>query len=286
MKYFIIIVVAAAGLYWLGHSPIKPGPPRLTLRVMDVGQGDSIYVRLPNNDDILIDGGPDDRVLQELGRALPLGEREIELLIISHNHADHIGGLINVLQHYKVDQIWLSGAIHTTDQYLNLLKVIKEQKIPTTVVKAGSVSQRGETKLTVLHPPIDMTGQQPEDQHAATVVVKISWKDFCTLLTGDLNSDQEAAVIQAAESLHESLGCKVLKVTHHGSAYGSSVAFLNAVQPEIGIISVGRHNLYHHPAPSLLERLGQFGINIYRTDQDGTVTITTDGTNYWTKTAK
>ncbi len=279
------LILLGSGLIFIGLQPAQT-EPLLTMKVLDIGQGDSIYLRLPSKEDILIDGGPDDRVLTQLGQAMPFGDHQIELVIISHNHADHIGGLLAVLQRYQVKEIWLSGAIHTTDQYLQLLQLIKEKQIKTSVVKAGSLATYGGVHFLVLFPLTEMTGQQPEDQHDATVVVKVSWQQWCALLTGDLDIRHEQMIIPAAASLNESLHCPILKVTHHGSAHGTSPAFLTAVQPEVGLISVGAKNMYHHPAPSLLERLRQAQVQTYRTDTNGTVTLTTNGLRYWTKTER
>lgn len=285
-------LILLAALLWLINTQLSTPAatqPTMTLKVLDVGQGDSLYIRLPTSEDVVIDAGPSDSVLAPLGRALPIGDRRIELLIISHNHADHIGGAVALLQRYKVDQIWLSGSIHTTDTYLQLLETIKTQQIPTVAVKAGDNRQFGEARLTVLHPPTDMIQTTPEDQHDSTVVVKVAFKDFCVLLTGDLNtnqSDHESVVLQAAQQLNESTDCQALKVTHHASKSGTTQAFLAAVTPEVALISVGKHNKYGHPAPSVLQRLEQASVRTYRTDLHGTVTITTNGSQFWTRTEK
>lgn len=291
MKYLLFL---AAGLGIIGFVALKPQPvadildssPRLTLRVQDIGQGDSIYLRTPGGEDILVDTGPDDRVLPELGRSMSLGDRTIELLIITHDHADHIGGLDSVLARYEVKRIWITGAIHTTDQYLKMLRLIKEKGVPTTTIKAGALTKAGGVELLVLHPVAEMTGQLPADQHDATIVTKVSYKQFCTLLTGDLDETHEAIVLEVAKSLNQSLVCPVLKVTHHGSAHGSSNAFLEATKPKVAIISSGIENRYGHPATSALKRLQEIGATIYRTDLNGTVTVTTDGSQYWTKTER
>lgn len=259
--------------------------PYLTLHFLDVGQGDAILMRLPDNQDILIDSGPDDRVNQRLGRYMPLGDRTIELLIISHNHADHIGGIKSILEQYEVKQIWISGAIHTTDRYLELLSLINEKQIPTITVETGQQHKIGPVELLTLYPPTGMVGRQLEDQHDATIVLKVSYQQFCTILTGDINTNKqqhEPQILELATRLEQSLDCQVLKVTHHGSASGSSLPFLTTVTPEVAVISVGAENRYGHPAPSALQRLESVGASIYRTDLHGSVTIKSDGQKYWT----
>ena len=285
MKLIFPIIIVVGLLFSASQLPPTTSQ-KLSLHVLDIGQGDSIYIRLPTQEDVLIDAGPDDRVLSQLGKYMPIGDRTIELLIISHNHADHIGGLDRILKEYTVNRIWISGAIHTTAQYIENLKLLKEKRIPTTVVKAGSVNTVGDVEFLVLHPPTDMTGQNPEDQHDATVVIKLTYDHVCALLTGDLNAGHEATIIKTATALNTSLNCSLLKVTHHGSIYGSSDAFLAAVKPKIAVISVGRENQYGHPSTFTLNRLKGIGAAIYRTDLQGTVSVTSDGTRFWTKTEK
>lgn len=282
-------VAVAIIVYFVVALSGQKTTPYLTLRILDVGQGDAILMRLPDNQDILVDGGPDDRVSQQLGRYMPLGDRTIELLIISHNHADHIGGLKSILEQYEVKQIWISGAIHTTDRYLELLALIKEKQIPTIAVEVGQQHKIGPVELLTLYPPAGLVGQELEDQHDATIVLKVSYQQFCAILTGDINTGEqkhEPQILEFATKLEQSLDCQVLKVTHHGSASGSSLAFLKSVSPKVAVISVGANNRYGHPAPSVLQRLESIGASIYRTDRHGSVTVKTDGLKYWTNSAK
>lgn len=282
MKIWLLgLLLALAGWFYIASR--HPGNTNLIVRVLDVGQGDSIHIKLPDNTDIVIDAGPNDNVLAQLGRSMTIGDRKIELLIITHNHADHIGGLTAILNSYRVERIWLSGAVYTTDQYRRARQTILDRRIPTTTVKAGNSLTVSDGELVVLHPPIEMTGQEPADQHDATIVVKLIYKQFCVWLTGDLNSAHEPLVLEAASQLNQSIECQILKVTHHGSAAGTSNEFLQAVKPKIGIISTGRGNRYGHPAPSLLARLKKTGVRVFRTDQQGTVTVTSDGQKFWTK---
>ncbi len=289
MRSIVSFLFLCLILYLFSQLLVAQPTNLLALHVLDVGQGDSLYLRLPSQDDIVVDAGPDDRVLAALGPLMPLGDREIELLIISHNHSDHLGGAVNLLDRYKVKQVWLSGAIHTTDTYRQFLEKIKEQQIPTQVVKAGDTVNFGETQLLVLFPPTSMTGQLPDDQHDATVVVKIAYQQFCALLTGDLNTNQanhEATIIEIAHRLNQSLGCQALKVTHHGSGSGSTAAWLDEVKPQVALISAGAGNAYGHPAAPTLQRLKDRGIEIFRTDLQGTLSLTSNGTDFWTKTSK
>lgn len=284
--YLIAFLFMAAVVYFFGSLPKVVPPNQLTLRVLDIGQGDSLYLRLPTGEDILIDAGPNDKVLSQLGRYMPINDRVIELAIISHNHADHIGGFKAVLERYTINRLWITGAIHTTDQYLSLLSLIGEKAMPTTTVKAGDMNRIQQVELIILHPPVEMVGHQPEDQHDATIALKLQYQTFCALLTGDLNTRHEADLLAVTQSLKQSLSCPVLKVTHHGSAHGTGKELLAAVKPKVAIISAGAENRYGHPAPSLLRRLREAKATIYRTDQQGTITVTSDGRSFWTKTER
>jgi competence protein ComEC len=292
MRLFLTIFFISLTVYiWL-NIPIQADVPlhnsshELVFKALDIGQGDALYLRLPSQDDILIDAGPDDRILSQLGQAMPLGDREIELLIISHNHLDHIGGLPAVLSRYKIDRVWLSGAINDTEIYKKVIETLQTNQVPITYVKAGDTTMTGEVSTVVLHPPDGMVGTNPEEQHDATVAVKFTYKDVCLIMTGDLNEAHEATILEMAQRLQISLSCPILKVSHHGSKTSSTMPFLQAVQPKVAVISVGEKNRYHHPTDEALQRLKDIGANIYRTDLNGTVTITTDGSNYWTKTAR
>ncbi len=247
------------------------------LWILDVGQGDAILVQTPGGQQILIDGGPGDRVLPELAKHMPFWDRTIEQVILTHNHADHLSGLIEVGRRYTFKNVWLSGAIHTTPEYLSWLELLRDRQIPTSIVWAGSQTKIDAVDLKVIFPLTDQTGLRPANQHAATVVTRLTYQDLSVLLTGDLEEDHEATLVEALcpDRLNcPNLAAQVLKVPHHGSQTGLLPAFLQAVNPEIAVISCGRNNPYGHPTQTILTRLGQANIDIYRTDQDGTVAIT------------
>lgn len=253
---------------------------KLKLAFLDIGQGDSILITTPHKRRILIDGGPDNTVLTRLGEELPFNERTIDLAIASHNHSDHITGLNSVLERYNVKQMWISGAIHTTNEYLRMLEAIRYNHIPTEVVWKGKTAEIDGVTVEVLHPIEKSDGIRPEDQHDATVVVRLCYIEECFLLTGDINETHEQNIIRSFSSEDEArthLQSQVLKEPHHGSASGLALNFLNLVNPQYAVIQVGKENKFGHPAPSILTKLQDKGVKVYRNDIHGTVYAITDG---------
>ncbi|MBI4032787.1 MBL fold metallo-hydrolase [Candidatus Berkelbacteria bacterium] len=273
-----VLILATGLLVQVLRQPVA-ATGLLRVRVLDVGQGDAILIDTPGNQHVLVDGGPDDRVVTLIGRYLVPPQR-FRLVVASHNHQDHVGGLPAVLGRFPIEEVWISGSIHTTATYEQFLRAIQASNARTEVVHAGHTLTLDGVELRVLHPFDDATDQRPADQHETTIVIRATYGAVSVLLTGDLDMDHERALIERDRA---SLGATVLKVTHHGSQYGSTARFLEAVHPEIAIISVGEGNRYDHPAPEALERLEALDIPIYRTDQHGTIAITSDGVSIWTE---
>lgn len=246
---------------------------------LDVGQGDSLLMTTAHGDQILVDGGPTDQVLPQLGRHMPFWDRKIELVILTHNHADHLTGLLAVLQRYQVGQVWISGAVYTTPEYRAWTKLLAERHIPTRIVWAGQHGGIDNVKLDVLFPLTDQTGILPENQHDSTVVVRAAVEQTKLLLTGDLEETHERAILDhfcrttVPATPCPALEADILKVPHHGSKTGLIPEFLAAIHPRAAIISVGLHNSYGHPSPVTIDRLAAAHVPTYRTDQNGTVEV-------------
>ncbi len=270
-----------AGLFFLvvalfggGSGPLADGDNRLRVAFFDVGQGDATLITTPHKETILIDGGPDSSILSRLGSSLPFSDHEIDLMIVTHNHADHITGLNRVLERYDVKRVWISGAVHTTNEYLKLLEQLRDKHIPTDVVFRGAEATLDDVHLKVLHPLTTAEGSQPEDQHDATLVTRVVYGQTAFLLTGDIDADHEEAITSSGETLN----AQVLKVAHHGSKTATSSLFLDAVKPKYAVIQVGEGNTYGHPAQSVIDRLVAFGVTVFRTDKDGDIIFGSDGT--------
>ena len=272
-----VIAVAA----WLGSclSPAYSRTAALDVWMLDVGQGESMLLHEPTGHWLLFDGGPSDVVLSRIGSILPPWQRHIDLVIISHNHTDHIRGLLSVLERYTVGEIWLSGAVHRIPEYSVLQDDIRQQHIPTRVVwfdraRCASVCPPaypfGASTLQVYHPLRNMTGADPDQPHDADVVVKASYGDQSVLLAGDLNEEHEQAILTAC-TMPCNLQATLLQVPHHGSATGLLPAFLTTIAPLEAWIPVGDPNPYSHPTKVILDRLKQANIPTHRTDREGTL---------------
>ncbi|WP_243300438.1 S-layer homology domain-containing protein [Bacillus litorisediminis] len=252
------------------NDDFKTGTGELKVHFIDVGQGDSSLIELPNGKTILIDGGKrtaGEIVVSYLKQA---GVSSIDLLVATHPDADHIGGLIDVLQQVTVKKVLDSGKEHTTETYLEYLSLIDEKNIPFEVAKKGSsISLDPSVAIKVVH-----ADSSAADNNDASVVLELRYKDASFLFTGDAGTEVEESMIVSG------LGqVDVLKVSHHGSDTGTSQSFVNVLKPEIAVISVGE-NSYGHPHDVVVNRLAQAGAQIYSTMQSGDIIITTNGTTY------
>jgi competence protein ComEC len=261
LSALFILVLILAGIIF--HSQSRD----LKVIFLDVGQGDAILIER-GSQQILIDGGPSGQVLlDKLGKYIPFWDRNIELVMESHPDADHITGLVDVLKNYSVGAVMQTSATSDSQVYRKLQELIQTKNINIVTGERGEKINLGaETQLEVLGPSPE-TPTNAQDTNAASIVTKLSFGDNSFLFTGDLPSEQEAALISAGLNLNS----RVLKVGHHGSKYSSSPAFLGAVHPTDAVISVGKNNRYGHPAPEIMDRLKSNNINIFRTDELGDI---------------
>ena len=252
----------------------------LKVYFFDVGQGDSEYIKLADGSDILIDGGPDDKVLTELGKAMNFGDREISLVVLSHPHADHLSGLIDVLRRYKVQEVWESGVDYPSATYDEWKSIIAEKNIPVKYVVAGDVRTIGSLNFKTLYPLSSFEKKTIDNINNVSVINRLDYGNFSALFLGDAEKPVQAQISGQMKPT------TVLKVGHHGSGNATLEDFLKVVRPAIAVIEVGKDNKYGHPAVSTINILKQLAIRIYRTDQNGTVEISSDGQNYSVQTQR
>jgi len=259
------------------HSIASQKDGLLKIYFLDVGQGDAIFIEMPNGNQILIDGGPDNKILSELADTMPFYDRDIDVVVATHTHADHITGLAEVLKRYDVANVIESGDKNISPIYGEWEKIIKEEDANYTKAIAGEIIDMGdETTLTVLTPLKSYDGVILKNSHEANVTILLQYKSFRVLLAGDMEIPLERQLLLSGGDV----SADVLKVGHHGSKTSSGELFLSAVHPKLGFIEVGGGNQYGLPAPAILSRLENFGIKYYRTDIDGSIKIVSDGTNY------
>jgi len=251
---------------------------------MDVGQGDSIYVRYMNKQDILIDGGPNEKVLFELGRAMPFWDHKIELVILTHPHSDHIAGLIEVIKKYDIEKIIMTDATHTSNEYLEFLKVIKEKNIPVQIISdIQSISIDNNLSLNMIWPKESFKDKKIDNLNNTSIVALLKYDQFNVLLTGDIETEVQEKIIK--ENKDKISNINILKVAHHGSEKNLQ-SFIKIANPDIGVISVGKNNQFHHPSDATIKNLDKYNVKVLRTDENGTIEIISNGKYFWTKTHK
>ncbi len=271
------------------HPP--EGTPRVRLTLLDVGQGEAIFLDLPGRHRMLVDagglaGGQFDIGLRVVGPYL-LHEwvGHLDVLALTHAQADHINGAPAVLRSFSVGEVWTPD---TPDASLTLLWIqeyLRHRRIPHRIVSAGSPrTQWGEATIEVLHPPLrtprDAWTSAPRSRsNDASLVLKVQIDDQAALLTADIEREGEAALLRRARVLR----ARVLKVPHHGSRTSSGTAFLAAVEPEVALASLGYRNSFHHPHPDVVERYRAMGVRLLRTDLHGALTVemTREGMRAW-----
>jgi competence protein ComEC len=243
-------------------------PGLMKVNIIDVGQGDSILVQLPDGQNMLVDAGTGDTGIKVIKYLKNAGIIKIDFLVATHPHEDHIGGMAAVIRAFNVGGIYMPKATHTTNTYVELLETIQSKGLKITAAEAGiKIVDAGGLSVLVLAP--NSAAYEALNNYSA--VIKLSYGKIGFLLAGD------ALVQSENEMLAKGSGLKadVLKVGHHGSYSSTSQELLDEVNPKYAVISVGAGNDYRYPHNVALRRLS--GIQLYRTDHDGSVVFTTDG---------
>ena len=272
-------VAALVSWAWLIAGALRAragvGPSGLTLHFLDVGQGDGAVIRTPGGHWILVDAGPRD-AHQDAGRRVVLpflqrnGVRSLTAVVLSHAHADHLGGLLTVLDRLPAGLITEPGDLVSDSLYDAFLAEVEAHGIPWHVGRPGDRFVVDSVTFTLLHPSPAWPGWGT-DLNEDSLVLLVEYRQFQALFAGDIG-------FPAEQYLRGRVGrVDLLKVGHHGSAGSSGDDWLSELQPHAAVISVGTHNRYGHPAPSALARLARHHILVWRTDRDGEITATTDG---------
>ena len=258
-----------------GESPASRGG-QLRVSFLDVGQGDSALVQLPGGKSVLIDGGPSGAGPKVIDAIRGAGVNRIDLLIGSHPHEDHIGGLMDVLKAVPVTEALDPAYVHGTALQRNYLQLLKTKGVKTTRARAGQRYDLGPNAgLEILAPEDPLIKGTQADANNNSIVARLVYGKTAFLFTGDMEEAERQRLLQ--NTVPDALRANVLKVAHHGSHNGTDPELLKAVAPEYAVISLARGNDYGHPHREALEQLRSAGIPVLRTDERGTVAFTSDG---------
>ncbi|QQS60643.1 MBL fold metallo-hydrolase [Candidatus Falkowbacteria bacterium] len=266
---FCIIITATLLAAWR----LYPDTRLLEISVLDIGQGDAILLEAPNGQVILVDGGPDKKVLRRLGEELPFWERTIDVIVLTHPHEDHLAGLISVLDRYQVGAVMITGVMASSNSYKHFLEIISNKQIPLILVEQTETIAFDDVRLEILYPQSSFKARRMSNINNSSIVMKMVYKEVKLLLTGDAEEAEEKELLASGLNLE----ADILKAGHHGSDTSSSEPFVKAVDPELVLVSNGVENSYGHPSPRTLKRFERLGITVRRTDLEGTIHINTDG---------
>jgi len=248
----------------------RPASRQLIVHFIDVGQGDCILVQFPNGKVMLIDAGDDQNAPFIVDYLREHRIRVIDYLVATHPHADHIGGLDEVIEAFDIGKVYMPRVTHTTRSFQEVLLSLQRKELAVTAAEKGVliVKDRG-VEARVLAPG----ASSYEDLNDYSAVIRVVYGSTAFLFTGDAGKTSEQQMIESGSDLR----ADVLKVAHHGSSDATTEAFLQRVSPKYAVISVGRNNDYGHPHRETLDALSRNGIQVYRTDIDGTIVFSSDG---------
>ncbi len=286
-----LLAIAAIAIYLATFYIIKVTKidnHELQVSFLDIGQGDSIYIKAPNGHDMLIDGSKTGSVLtKKLSIAMATNDKSIDIVLATHPDADHIGGLSTIIENYNVGTFIEPGVSSESKLYATLLDDVNTKQIPHVYARTGMhivLDKENNVTFSVLEPDI-VTAD--EDTNDASIVGILSYGDKTFMFTGDAGIPSEEKMLADVEAKKiDSLHVDVLKLGHHGSKTSSSEAFLEAVHPSTAIISAGCKNAYGHPNKEVVDRVYALKILMYATCTSGTITYYTDGKTLSRETEK
>lgn len=272
----VLLSIGVWAVFQTNNSAMQS--PYLSVRFLDVGQGDAIHVQTPDGYEMLIDGGPTALVLRELAHGRSFFDSTIDVVLATHPDSDHIGGLVDVLARYQVATIIQTNNKNDTPAAAAYEASVTKEGAQVVRAQAGQIIQLGaSTTVRILAPAGDTTLWR---SNAASIIVQVNYGEINFLLTGDAPLETEKYMVELYE---ESLQSEVLKLGHHGSQTSSSGVFLDVVQPNFAVVSAELNGRYGHPHAEVVERVEKRNIPIVSTAQQGTIEFLTDGASVWLK---
>jgi len=274
----LFLLLCGATVIWVvPRLSADQGTEYLTVSFLDVGQGDAIFIQTPDGVEVLIDGGPNNSVLRELSKQMSFFDRTIDMVIGTHPDADHIGGLIDVLQRYRVKTIITTENQSDTSTASSYVQAIAHEGAGVIYARAGQELALGEAvTLRVLFPVYETSKME---SNASSIILQLVYGETEFLLTGDSPKRIEEYLVQEGVALESD----VLKAGHHGSRTSTSEMFLQAVDPQFAVISAEKDSRYGHPHIEVTDMLFNHRVETYETSQEGTITFQSDGMRVWRK---
>lgn len=268
---FVFVAGILVALYLWGsiyqNSEANPAVNGAQVSFLDVGEGDSALINLPNSTQILIDGGKQGTVLSQLAKRMPSHDRKIEYVIESHPDADHIGGLVDVFGSYEIGEVIKTNAKSTSQTFQNLENLIKQKNTPVKTPDQGETLSFGfGASGFVLSPDEKNIGSLTSNN--SSIVLRFNFQKSCAMFTGDAEIEAQDQI--RSKFSQDQLKCELMKVAHHGSAGAYEDGLTELINPQYGVISVGK-NSYGHPVESVITSLNKLGIEVLRTDQKGII---------------
>jgi len=277
--FFLFVLALITATIWSVY--FSQPDEKLNIYFFDVGQGDAELIQKANWQ-ILVDGGPDDIVIERISNVMPIDDRKIETIIITHPHADHITGLIEVINRYEIEKIILTKVGYESATYKSLLELIDKKKIKTITPKIGDVEYLfDQGKITYLWPGEEVSRFE-NNLNNSSIVFRFDYGDFNCIFSGDAEIESWTEIFKKQKNNLPDID--VIKIPHHGSRTGLNENMTNIMRPNIAIISLGLNNKYGFPHQEILDILAKNKTRVYRTDQEKTINIRTDGKNYEIKT--
>jgi competence protein ComEC len=271
--YLLLTLVFVNAFIWYAVQAEDRGG-KLTVAYLDIGQGDAIYIEAPNGNQALIDGGPPSgKVLSELGRMMPFYDHDIDVVISTHPDQDHLGGLPEVFNRYRVGVLFEPGIPSGNGDYQAMEQAGEKAGMKKILARVGmKIHLDKNTTLEIFYPDRDLPARI--DTNRASIVVRLTYGNESFLFTGDLPQSEEEYLV---EKVGAALRSNVLKFGHHGSRTSTSEMFLTDVSPEYGVVSAGLDNRYGHPHKEVLDLAEKYSVPVLRTDLQGRIVFTTDG---------
>lgn len=264
------LVVLNIVIFW--QIVVPKGKGVLTFSMMNVGQGDALYIEAPNGNQIVIDGGPGPQILRELPKLMPFGDRSLDMLVVTNPDKDHYAGFFDVLSRYSVAMVGKTETRSDTLFFTEFEKNISEKKIPTHILQKGDrIIVGGGAVIDVLFPDQNVSNWSSND---GSLVARLSYGSSSVFLTGDSTEKIENYLLRTQR---DSLQSDIIKVPHHGSRTSSSFNFVKDIHPSIALISAGKDNSYGHPHLETINTFIALKIPYHVTAEEGTITYISDG---------